>query len=93
MKMQECKRNKIYDVGFIDPNVVSEHVFHQHPDDVEADLYTYLTDHNYYKEIIFPYNLTSSECFCLVHILFSYSMLTVTDQLCMSAYVNVRRFH
>ena len=47
---------RIYDVGFIDPNVVNEHYFHQYPDDVEADLYTYFTEYNYCKEILFPYN-------------------------------------
>ena len=56
MKIQECIRMRIYDVGFIDPNVVNEHVFHQHRGDVEGGLYTYFTEYNYCKEILFPYN-------------------------------------
>ena len=56
MKMQECKRLRIYDVGFIDPNVINEHYLHQYPKDVEADLFKYFTEYNYCKEILFPYN-------------------------------------
>ena len=56
MKMLECKRNRIYDVGFIDPYIVNEYTLHNHPKDVEHDLYTFLVEHNFCKEILFPYN-------------------------------------
>ena len=56
MKMLECKRSGIYDVGFIDPYIINEHTLHHHPNDVEHDLYTFLINHNICNEILFPYN-------------------------------------
>ena len=56
MKMLECKRNNIYDVGFIDPYIINEHTLHKHPKDVEHDPYTFLVENNFCKKILFPYN-------------------------------------
>ena len=55
MKMKECKQRGI-SVGFIDPYIVNERVLHQFPDDVEHDLFTFLTKHSLKREILFPYN-------------------------------------
>jgi len=56
MKMLECKSKGIFDVGFIDPYIVNEYTLHNHPKDVERDLYTFLIEHNLKSEILFPYN-------------------------------------
>ena len=56
MKMLECKRNNVYDIGFIDTYIVNEHTLHKHPKDVEHDLYTFLFENHFCKEILFPYN-------------------------------------
>ena len=56
MKMLECKRNSIFDVGFIDPFIVHEHTLHNHSKDVEDDLYRFLIEQNFKREILFPYN-------------------------------------
>ena len=56
MKILECKRKAIFDIGFIDPYIVNEVMLHNHPDDVEGDLFTFLTKHSLKREIIFPYN-------------------------------------
>ena len=56
MKMLECKRSRRYDVGFIDPYIINEYTLKNHPKDVEEDLCRFLTEHNFVKEILFPYN-------------------------------------
>ena len=55
MKMKECEQRGI-SVGFIDPYIVNEKMLHDYPDDVEHDLFTFLTKHSLKKEILFPYN-------------------------------------
>ena len=55
MKMKECKQRGI-SVGFIDPYIVNERMLHQFTDDVEHDMFTFLTKHSLKREILFPYN-------------------------------------
>ena len=86
--MLECKRSRRYDVGFIDPYIINEYTLKNHPKDVEEDLYRFLTEHNFVKEILFPYNFKWVFISC-THFIFAYSM----SYICMYAYVNVRRFH
>ena len=91
MKMLESKTRGI-SVGFIDPYIVNEYTLHRHREDVEHDLYTFLNNHNLKREILFPYNFKWVFLSC-THSFSAYSMLSVDDELCMSAYVNVRRHH
>ena len=56
MKMLECKRSRRYDVRFIDTYIVNEYTSKNHPKDVEEDLCRFLTENNFVKEILFPYN-------------------------------------
>ena len=49
MKMLECKRNNVHDIGFIDPYIVNEHTLHKHLKDMEHDLYTFLVENNFCK--------------------------------------------
>jgi hypothetical protein len=54
--MLKCKKKGIYDVGFVDPYIVNEKMFQDHPKDVEHDLYIFLTEQSLEREILFPYN-------------------------------------
>ena len=56
MKMLEYKRARKYDVGFMDPYIVNKYTLKNHPKDVEEDLCRFLTENNFVKEILFPYN-------------------------------------
>jgi hypothetical protein len=56
MKMLQCKRGQIYDVGFIDPNTVHEFTVQKHPKDTEEYLLTFLMKQETKEEILFPYN-------------------------------------
>jgi hypothetical protein len=56
MKMLECKRGQIYDVGFINPNTVQEVTVQKHPKDTEDFLLTFLMKQETKEEILFPYN-------------------------------------
>jgi hypothetical protein len=56
MKMLECKRRGMYDVGFIDPYIVNEIMLQRHPKDVEHDLYAFLTKQNLRSDSLFLYN-------------------------------------
>jgi hypothetical protein len=56
MKMLECKRGRIYDVGFIDPNTVHEVTVQQYAKDTEENLLRFLEKQSFKKEILFPYN-------------------------------------
>ena len=80
-------RKKGISVGFIDPYIVNEYTLHEHPDDMEHDLFTFLTKHNLKREILFSYNFKWVFLSC-THSFSAYSMLSVIDE-----YVNVRRFH
>ena len=86
MKMKECEQKGI-SVGFIDLDIVNERMLYQFPDDVEHDMFTFLTKHNLKREILFPYNFKWVFLSC-THSFSAYSMLSVIDE-----YVNVRKFH
>jgi hypothetical protein len=55
MKMLECKRTRIFEVGFIDPYIVNEKMLEIHPKDVENDLTTFLIKQGFCTDILFPY--------------------------------------
>ena len=56
MKILKCKRKRIFDVGFVDPNRVNSVMVQQYPKDTEANLLRFLKEQHYKKEILFPYN-------------------------------------
>ena len=55
LKIREC-RGKIYDIGFINPNTVSEYTVQKSPDDTEKYLLNALLGQQNKREILFPYN-------------------------------------
>jgi hypothetical protein len=56
MKIGECQKRNIHDVGFIDPHIVNEYVLERHPRDVEQDLWDFLRKQQLKSQILFPYN-------------------------------------
>ena len=56
MKILECKRGQIYDLGFIDPNTVHEVTVKEHAKDTEDYLLRFLKKQQTKTEILFPYN-------------------------------------
>jgi hypothetical protein len=59
MKILECKRKQIYDVGFIDPNNVHEYNIERSAEskqEVEELLLRFLVKQQTKSEILFPYN-------------------------------------
>ena len=56
MKILECKRGQIYDLGFIDPNTVHEVTVKKYAKDTEDYLLRFLTKQETKMEILFPYN-------------------------------------
>jgi len=56
MKMQECKRQQIYDIGFIDPNVIHEYNIQKSAQEMEEYLLKFLVKQETKSEILFPYN-------------------------------------
>ena len=45
----------MFEVGFIDPTIINEKMLLDHPEDVEADLTTFLIKQAECSEILFPY--------------------------------------
>ena len=56
MKILECKRGQIYDLGFIDPNTVHEVTVKEYAKDTEDYLLRFLIKQETKTEILFPYN-------------------------------------
>ena len=56
MKILECKRLGIYDIGFIDPYIVNFMTVRDHGKEIEANLLRFLKKQNSRTEILFPYN-------------------------------------
>ena len=56
MKILECKRGRIYDIGFVDPYFVHEHTLKKHYIDTENNLVKALRFSETKREILFPYN-------------------------------------
>jgi len=56
MKMMECKRDRHFEVGFVDPYIINERMLKDHPKDVETDLTNFLIKQGFCTEILFPYN-------------------------------------
>ena len=57
MKILECKRGQIYDIGFIDPNTIHEEtVVPKWAKEIEDNLVRFLVKKETKREILFPYN-------------------------------------
>ncbi|KAK1686630.1 hypothetical protein QYE76_047478 [Lolium multiflorum] len=56
MKKREMRIRNIHDVGFIDPQIVNSYVLEDHPDDVEEDLWRFLSKQELKSDILFPYH-------------------------------------
>ena len=56
MKMQECRKRGIYNVGFIDPNVIYEECVRQYPNRTENNLVMSLEGQHDRTFILLPYN-------------------------------------
>jgi hypothetical protein len=56
MKIQECRKEGIWGVGFIDPNAINEVTIRNHAKDTERLLLMFLKEHHTKTEILFPYN-------------------------------------
>jgi hypothetical protein len=68
MKMLECKRGGLYDIGFIDPNTIQEVTVNQFPKDTEDNLLMFLQKQQTNRK--YSFLATSSECYYLIHIRF-----------------------
>jgi hypothetical protein len=56
MKILECNKGEIYDLGFVDCNFVHEKTLQKKPKDIEDNLVQSLTYFSNKREILFPYN-------------------------------------
>ena len=56
MKILECKRGQIYDIGFIDPYWVNEHTVLHNAQETEHSIVKALRFHENKREILFSYN-------------------------------------
>ena len=56
MKMQEYRKSGIYNVGFMDPNVIHEESVHQYPNRAENNIVMSLEGKHDRTFILLPYN-------------------------------------
>ena len=76
MKILECSRGQIYDIGFIDPYWVHQANLKTNPQDTEDNIVHALRFQK--PEGKYYFLTTSSECYCLVYTFyFAYSMLSI----------------
>ena len=84
---RRVQKNEIYDIGFINTNIIDEIQVKKHAEEAEANLLQSLIKNQ--KKIPYSFLTTSSEWYCRVHIWFplllerGYS--NVIDELCMCA--------
>ena len=89
MKIVECKKQEIYDIGFIKTNIIDEFLVEKDVKEAGDNLLRSLIKNQNKDTILFL--TTASECYCRVHIRFplllerGYS--NVIDELCMRAQV------
>lgn len=55
MKILECKRGLIYDIGFIDPYFTHEDNLKERPKETEDGIVRSLRFNEHKREILFPY--------------------------------------
>ena len=54
--MVECKKQEIYDIGFINTNIIDEIQAKKHAEEAEANLLQSLIKNQNKDTILFPYN-------------------------------------
>ena len=75
----------MFEVGFIDPTIINEKMLLDHPEDVEADLTTFLIKQAECSEILFPYGFKWVFPSCTNFYLTFLDVKRNIDELCMSA--------
>ena len=53
---RECRKQEIYDIGFINTNIIDDILVKQHADEAEANLQQSLNKNQNKDTILFPYN-------------------------------------
>ena len=56
MKIVECKKQEMYDIGFINTNIIDEIQVKKHAEEAEANLLQSLIKNQNKDLILFPYN-------------------------------------
>ena len=56
MKIVECRKQEIYDIGFINTNIIAEIQVKKHAEEAEANLLQSLVINENKDIILFPYN-------------------------------------
>ena len=56
MKILECKRKRIYNIGFIDPDKVHITTLTNNPEETEENILRFLMEQNFSDHILFSYN-------------------------------------
>ena len=56
LKIIECKKAEIYDIGFINTNLIDEFTVKKNAKEAEANLLTSLVINQNKDKILFPYN-------------------------------------
>ena len=56
MKIVECKKQEIYDIGFINTNIIDEFLVTKNAEEAEANLLQSLIKNQNKDLILFPYN-------------------------------------
>ena len=56
MKIEECKRRHINNIGFVDPDKVHNETVKLHPDQMVENLLRFLKEQDLCDSILFPYN-------------------------------------
>ena len=56
MKIVECRKQEMYDIGFINTNIIDEFLVKKHAEEAEANLLQSLIKNQNKDIILFPYN-------------------------------------
>ena len=56
MKIVECRKQEIYDIGFIKTNIIDDNQVTKHAEEAEANLLQLLIKNQNKDLILFPYN-------------------------------------
>ena len=85
LKIIECRKAQIYDIGFINPNIIHEWMVQKNVKETEDNFLQSLLKNQNKEKILFPYNFR-----VLLSCAYSVSLITrgysnVIDELCMRA--------
>jgi len=56
MQIQRCRRERIFDVGFMDPSKINKDMIYQDPEGTYQNLFKYVDKQNYMDSILLPYH-------------------------------------